>query len=60
MEERLKASLKEKEVLLKEIHHRVKNNMQVIYGLFEIQSDYIRDKECKAGIDCSPTITIVI
>ncbi|MEN8262220.1 MAG: histidine kinase dimerization/phosphoacceptor domain -containing protein [Nitrospirota bacterium] len=46
MEERIKASLKEKEILLKEIHHRVRNNMQVIYGLFEIQSDYIRDKQC--------------
>ena len=46
MEERIKASLKEKEVLLKEVHHRVKNNMQVIYGLFEIQSDYIKDKKC--------------
>ncbi len=46
MEERINASLKEKEILLKEVHHRVRNNMQVIYGLFEIQSDYIRDKQC--------------
>jgi len=40
---RLKESLKEKELMLQEIHHRVKNNMQVVSGLISMQAHGIKD-----------------
>jgi two-component sensor histidine kinase len=44
-DEKLRAALVEKDLLIREVHHRVKNNMQMISSLLNLQAGYVRDSK---------------
>ena len=63
MEEQIRTALEEKGVLLREIHHRVKNNLQIIISLFNLQTSYVQDesayKALKEGQDRIKSMALI-
>ena len=54
-EELIKQQLQEREILLKEIHHRVKNNMQIIISILNLQASFIKNKKMISILQDSQT-----
>jgi len=52
-ERELRAALREKEVLVQEIHHRVKNNLQVVVSLLDMQAEAVADPRVRAAFEDS-------
>ena len=52
-ESKIENQLKEKQVLLKEVYHRVKNNMQVIVSMLRIQKNFVKDKKAREFLTAS-------
>ena len=63
MEEQIRSALEEKGLLLREIHHRVKNNLQIIISLFNLQTSYVADenayKALKEGQDRIKSMALI-
>ena len=53
VEEALQDSLREKDMLFREVHHRVKNNLQTISSLFSLQADFLADPQALSALDAS-------
>lgn len=53
MDKKVNALLEEKELILREVHHRIKNNMSAIKGMIELQMDTVKDPEATSALQAA-------
>ncbi|MDA8696061.1 PAS domain S-box protein [Flavobacteriales bacterium] len=51
IDRRIRDALKEKEILLQEVHHRVKNNLQIIHSILNLQKKFVDDEKTIMGLE---------
>lgn len=51
IDRRIREALKEKEILLQEVHHRVKNNLQIIHSILNLQKKFVNDEKTIVGLE---------
>jgi len=51
IDRRIRGALKEKEILLQEVHHRVKNNLQIIHSILNLQKNFVHDEKTIVGLE---------